>query len=274
MRLLADVRSLGGHALTSHLRERGRSARSIGDAVRAGQLRRPRRGIVVTPTIDPELEFAARHGVLLTCVTQARRLGIWVSEDPRLPHVAARHRGYHVEAVARVHWSAAPALRPPDQLEDPLPNVLFHVAECLPFEHALATWESAINKGKTDVQQLAALKLPPEAARLLAECAPFSDSGLESLFRTRLRWLRLPIRTQSWLHGHRVDFLIADRLVVQIDGKQHAGQQKTADYKHDAELQARGFHVIRMGYTQVMFEWPSVQEQIMQAIAAGLHLPR
>jgi hypothetical protein len=29
-----------------------------------------------------------------------------------------------------------------------------------------------------------------------------------------------------------------------------------------------------MGYTQVMFEWPSVQEQIMQAIAAGLHLPR
>lgn len=226
------------------------------------------------PTIDPALEFAARHGVLLTCVTQARRLGIWVSEDPPVPHVAARHRGHHVEVAARVHWTAAPVPRAPGQLEDALANVLFHVAECLPFEHALATWESALNKGKTDVQLLAALKLPPEGVRLLAECAPFSDSGLESLFRTRLRWLHLPIRAQSWLHGHRADFLIGDRLVVQADGRQHSGEQKIADYKHDAELQARGFHVIRVSYSQVMFEWPSVQEAIMQAIAAGLHLAR
>jgi very-short-patch-repair endonuclease len=109
---------------------------------------------------------------------------------------------------------------------------------------------------------------------VLQHCTPFADSGLETLFRTRLRWLRLPIRAQISIHGHRVDYLIGDRLIVQIDGKQHAGAQKAADNSHDAELQARGYHIIRVTYAQVMHDWPRVQHEIQLAIAAGLHLRR
>lgn len=274
MGLLRTVRSSGGFARTAHLREHGHSARSIGAAVHAGLLVRPRRGWVALPSLEPMLLFAVRHGVLLTCVTQARRLGIWVSEDPPSPHVAARTTGLHIDAKARVHWSGPPMPRPSTSLEDSVPNVLFHIAECLPFEHALASWESALNTGRTDLQLLSSLRLPPRATQVLAQCTPFADSGLETLFRTRLRWLRMPVRAQTWLQGHRVDFLIGDRLVVQIDGKQHAGAQRISDNKHDAELQARGYHVIRVSYAEVMFEWHAVQEAILLAIASGLHLRR
>lgn len=257
--------------LTSDLRDLGHSARAIASAVNHGTLLRPRRGIVVDPGLDPHLLFAARNGVLLSCVTQARRLGLWVSECPGRLHVASRGPGYHAEVDAKVHWSKPLMPCAPAALEDPLPNVLLNVARCLQFEHALATWESALNKRLIDLEFLSALPLPPRVRCVLENCTPFADSGLETLFRTRLAWLRLPIRAQTWLHGHRVDFLIGDRLIVQIDGKQHAGAQKISDYQHDASLRARGYSVVRVGYAQVMYDWPSVQEVILTALTAQLH---
>lgn len=77
---------------------------------------------------------------------------------------------------------------------------------------------------------------------------------------------------QTWIAGHRVDALIGDRLVVQIDGGTHVGAQRSADIRHDAELMLMGFHVIRVGYHQIIDEWPVVQDQIMRAVAQGLHL--
>ncbi len=271
MTLIADLRARGGFARTSALHELGHSPRAIGAAVRSGLLRRPRRGWVADRALDPQLLSAMRHGVVLSCVTQARRSGIWVTEDPPRPHVAARSRQQHVEVDAEVHWARPLVSRSPDALVDPLPNVLGYVAQCLPFEHALATWESALNKGKTDLQAMAALPLGPAARRVLQHCTPFSDSGLETVFKIRIRWLGAPIRAQVWLHGHRVDFLIGDRLVVQIDGKQHEGAQKVSDLKHDADLRLRGYCVIRVSYSQVMHDWPAVQEAIMLAFAEGLH---
>jgi very-short-patch-repair endonuclease len=50
------------------------------------------------------------------------------------------------------------------------------------------------------------------------------------------------------------------------------GAQRSEDIKHDAELKLQGYHVIRVSYTQVMFNWPAVQDLIMRAVAQGLHL--
>ncbi|MGW9631695.1 endonuclease domain-containing protein [Agromyces sp. NPDC055520] len=103
---------------------------------------------------------------------------------------------------------------------------------------------------------------------------PFADSGLESFVLTRLRWLDVRIVPQAWLEGHRVDFLIGDRLVLQIDGGHHVDAQRIADNEHDAELMLRGFHVIRVGYRQVVDDWPAVQMLIMRAVGQGLHRVR
>ncbi|MHA3724136.1 endonuclease domain-containing protein [Leucobacter sp. HY1910] len=89
-----------------------------------------------------------------------------------------------------------------------------------------------------------------------------------------MRWLQLPIRPQAWLHGHRVDFLIGDRLVVQIDGKQHEKAQRVSDRAHDAELMKRGYFVIRVGYAEVVYDWSTVETVILDAVARKLHLAR
>ncbi|MFK0239786.1 endonuclease domain-containing protein [Microbacterium sp. NPDC090281] len=89
-----------------------------------------------------------------------------------------------------------------------------------------------------------------------------------------MAWLNLPITPQVWIIGHRVDFLIGERLVVQIDGGHHVGSQRTSDIAHDAELMLRGYHVIRIGYDQLMNQWASVQSRILVAIAQRLHLAR
>ena len=68
--------------------------------------------------------------------------------------------------------------------------------------------------------------------------------------------------------------LVGDRLVVQIDGGTHVGEQRAEDIRHDAELKLLGYHVVRVTYHQVMHEWHVVQDLIMRSVTQGLHLAR
>lgn len=262
-----------GVSRVEHLRERGVSRYDVDTALADGVLTRVRVGWVALPGADPVLVAAAKRGVVLTCITQARRLGIWVHDEKSKAHlgVTPGARGGKPSA-ARVHWARPLVPRHPDLLEDPIENVLALIADCEPYEQALASWESAMNKGLVDRAQLSGLPWRPAARRLLAEAWPFSDAGLETYLRPRLRWLRVPLYFQTWIAGHRVDALIGDRLVLQIDGGTHVGTQRAEDIRHDAQLKLMGYHVIRVGYHQIMHEWHVVQDLIMRAIAQGLHL--
>ncbi|CAG7614144.1 type IV toxin-antitoxin system AbiEi family antitoxin domain-containing protein [Leucobacter soli] len=274
MLLLEKMRAADGIVRSRDLQAQGVSRHAIAKAVRAGTVRRLRRNWITLPDTDGDLQAAADRGVILSCVTQARRLGLWVPERPKHPHVAAPG-GRHIEAPScRVHWSAPIVPRTPSTLEDPLENVLMYTAKCQSHDFALAIWESALNKQLIDYAKLESLPFVGAARDLVRECSPHADSGLESIFRTRLAWLRVPIRPQIWLYGHRVDLFIGDRLVVQIDGRDHVGAQRTADNKHDIELKLRGYHVIRVSYEQIMFDWPSVQFLVQEAVARGLHLAK
>ncbi|WP_309692015.1 DUF559 domain-containing protein [Microbacterium foliorum] len=77
---------------------------------------------------------------------------------------------------------------------------------------------------------------------------------------------------QVWILGHRVDFVIGERLVIQIDGGHHVGEQRTSDIAHDALLKLHGYHVIRIGYDQLMSRWAQVQQVILTAIGQRLHV--
>ena len=135
-------------------------------------------------------------------------------------------------------------------------------------------WNSALNKGLVLLPALRRLPLKERARRVAEHASPFADSGLETVVPARLRWLRLPLRRQIWIQGHRIDHLLGDRLVLQIDGSSHVGAQRQEDIRHDAALMLMGYHVIRVGYFQVIDDWPSVQDMLMTAIAQGLHLAR
>jgi len=53
---------------------------------------------------------------------------------------------------------------------------------------------------------------------------PRCDSGNS----IRVCWLPVPITPQVWVRGHRVDLVIGDRFVIQIDGGHHVGVQRLA----------------------------------------------
>lgn len=270
--LLALVGERGGVVRTALLRDSGFSRRAIEAAVAGGALMRPRRGWVAKPATPRTLLDAACAGVVITCRTAAQHYGLWLHDSSGRPHVAVPvTRTGKVGVLAKVHWGAPLIPRPPETLIDPIENVLGYIAECEPFEQALATWDSALNKGLVDIPGMSRLALRPAARRVLSEASPFADAGLETYLRPRLRWLRVPVRVQSWVHGHRVDALVGDALILQIDGAHHVGVQRSSDIKHDAELVLRGYHVIRISYAQMMFEWPAVQDLIMRAVAQGLH---
>jgi len=184
-----------------------------------------------------------------------------------------RHAGrLDLAGPAVTHWQRPLVARSPGLLEDGVENMLAIVSRCQPRDTALAIVESALRKGLVDVASLRRLPLPADLRRLLEVANPFADSGLETFVGPRLRWMRLRILPQAWLLGRPVDFLIGERLVLQIDGAHHVGPQRTSDIEHDARLLLAGYHVIRVGYDQVVNDWAGVQALLVGAVARGLHL--
>ena len=272
MDVLRALDLFDGVARVETLRELGVTAHGLRRARERGRTFSVRRGWVARSGADRMLVAAAKRGVVLTCVTLAARRGLWVL-DASGPHVAAPpHSGHAKMTRGVVHWSEPLFPRHPDSCEDSLENALVLIARCQPHEAALAVWESAFKAGLVDPGILSRASLPPGARRMLEQATPFADAGTESIFRTRLRWLRLPITPQVWLLGHRVDFLIGERLVVQIDGGHHVDAQRTSDIAHDALLKLHGYHVIRISYEQLMNRWHEVQGSILAAIAQRLHV--
>lgn len=269
---LAELSRRGGVARTASLVSAGVSAHALRRAKEVGAVRRIRRGWVALPDADPLLVGAASRGVVLSCLTAAVRYGLWVP-DARPIHVAARPNAARLavpEGVV-VHWAVPLVERDPDAVVDGILNTLSLVAACQPTETALVVWESALNRGAVDREQLEQLALSPAARELLGRARPYSDSGLETIFVFRLRWLEVAMIPQAWVLGHRVDVLIGERLVIQIDGASHTGAQRTRDIEHDARLMLRGYHVLRFSYEQVMERWPEVQAVVMEAVAQGRH---
>jgi very-short-patch-repair endonuclease len=273
--VLDAVRAAEGIVRGTVLIARGHTHRTIAGLVDAGLLVRIRRVWLALPDADPLARAAARAAVVVTCVTQARRLGLWVLGDGPA-HVAASPHGTSVTVAddTVVHWGRPLVPRPPGLLFDVIENVLAAASACRPEEEARAMVESALRRGLVDREALLRLPITVRMRRIVEGASPWSDSGLETFFLPRLRWMRLPIRPQAWVAGHRVDFLIGDRLVIQIDGGHHVGRQRDADIAHDARLLLMGYHVIRVSFVQVVHDWPAVQDAIMRAVAQGLHLAR
>ena len=269
------ARRAGGVVRGVRLAEAGVSWRAVADAIDRGDLVRLRRRWLALSDADPHLAAAARAGVILACVSAAAQHGLWVASHTG-SHVAAAPHAGRVDVVpgTRVHRARPLIPRHPDSLVDGVGNTLVAVASCLPHHDALVVRESALNKRLISLEELSRLPLPARA-RALAEVAhPFADSGLETYLIARLRWLGLRLIPQAWLLGHRVDLLIGDLLVLQVDGGHHVGAQREQDIEHDALLMLHGYHVIRVGYRQVMHDWPQVQMTIMNAVAQGLHRAR
>lgn len=269
---VSELRRRGGITRTRTLLDAGVSTYALRRAKASGTIFSPRNGWVAVKDADWFALGAVRRGLVISCVTAAERRGLWIPEKGKWHVAAPPHAGrFQVPERTVVHWSTPVVPRQRDDVEDDLRNALALIAQCQPFETALVIWESALNKGLVDAQALARLPLPASAREVLVRARPFADSGLETIIIHRLRWMNLPMLPQAWVIGHRVDLLIGERLVIQLDGATHTGAQRTSDIEHDALLKLRGYHVLRFSYEQIMEHWEQVQAIIMEAVAQGLH---
>lgn len=264
-----------GYVHRRDLVESGLSADAIRDAVHREGLIVLRRQWMLRPGIHPALHTAARAGGWVTCCTAARAMGLWHPENETRTHIAvAPHSSSCFDADVAVHRGRPLTPRAPRALTDTIENVLASVAECLPYDDARAVWESAIHEQKTTLPHLTRVHgWRPAARRLVADCTALADSGLETLMATRLKRRGIAMRQQVKIAGHRVDGLIGARLVVQIDGYAYHEDARTRrrDIAHDRALHLLGYTVLRFDYQQIMHDWESVEAQILQALAQGLH---
>jgi very-short-patch-repair endonuclease len=113
--------------------------------------------------------------------------------------------------------------------------------------------------------------------RILSRVDASAESGIESIVRLRLRARGIRLRTQVHVSGvGRVDLLIGDRLVVELDGRQWHDRASTfeSDRKRDAALVIRGYLVMRFSYNRVMYEWNAVEQELLSLIRRDRHVAR
>ncbi|MGZ0711542.1 endonuclease domain-containing protein (plasmid) [Coraliomargarita sp. W4R53] len=247
-------------------------------AATAGSITVLRRTWLALPSASGDRADAAKHGARVACVSAARARGWWLPDDTCdglhlgfAPHA----RSGKFEGVA--HWTKPLAPGSIHDLIESPEDALAHVATCVDPEAAIVVWESAIRTEGLSVEALRAVSWISRAAQ---DCAArvngLSDSGLETIMVVRLSGWGIPIRQQIVIAGHRVDLLIGERLIIQVDGFAHhsSSAQRSRDVAHDAELRLREYTVLRFTYAQVIHDWIYVERTIARAIAVGAHLPR
>lgn len=172
-----------------------------------------------------------------------------------------------------LHRSKGPVPVETHALVDPILNVLFHTARCLPPRDALAIWESAIRRRLDDAEILMRIAWRSTPARRIAAVASsLSDSGLETWFIDLMRTIGVRVRQQVVIDGHPVDGLIGDALVVQLDGfAHHQAAERRRDLRADARLVLRGYTVLRFDMAQLLLTPDEVISIVAEAIAQGRH---
>ncbi|MFT4305624.1 MAG: DUF559 domain-containing protein [Microbacterium sp.] len=272
--LVTWVHRRGGAAHTADLRAAGFTVHGVRAAIAAGLLLRVRRSWLVSAQCDPVLRRAAELGGRVTCLSGAARMGLW-TPDHDLLHLAVAPTASRVGGDdLRLHWSRGPAPVGRHTLEDPLINVLGHVARCASLADAAAVWESAIRQRHVAAEVLARIIWRIEPARVLAATASrLSDSGVETRFVHLMRSIDVTVEQQVVIDGHSIDGRVGRHLLVQLDGfAHHQAADRRRDIRADARLRLRGYTVFRFDYVQVLFRPAEVVALVSAAMAQGLHL--
>ncbi|NQX33457.1 endonuclease domain-containing protein [Herbiconiux sp. VKM Ac-2851] len=274
--MIEQLAAAGGVASVSALAGRGISPREVDAAVRAGTIRRLRRGWVALPDASALLVDAVTIGGALSCTSLLDHRQVWTAHDDRLHVRVAPHAGHSrsVDRAARLHRSAL--IAPPRTAFDDVATALACASLCQSRLDAVVSLDSALGQGLVTIAELRRVFAPLSAVHrdhlLLVD--PASGSGLETKARLRIRSRRVRLRSQVQIEGvGRVDLLLGDRLVLELDGyRWHSSRTAfEEDRRRDLELARRGYRVLRLSWRQVTFDWDACERVILQLVRAGEH---
>lgn len=272
MRVSDEVMRSGECVPYSTLIGRGATEHHIRAAVASQSIIRVRQGWYGRG-LSAERTAAARAGGAVTCVSALRLHGAWTMPDDAVHVRVPTPRVSHVQRGIRVHRSVQ---RSEVGGIDDVRQAMGHVIQCASTEAAIVALDSALNRGLTtwtNVTEVCQSRKPS----LLQLLDPASESGIETLARLRLRRLRIRVRSQVVIDGvGRVDLLVGDRLVLEMDGR--AWHDRPGDFesdrRRDRALVSMGYLVMRASYAQVMGEWASIESQILSLVRDRRHLRR
>lgn len=286
--ITATLRQLGGVADLSTLVDAGFSRRSIQRSAAQGWITRVRRGWYAVAGADRDVVRAVRVGGRLACISACSHFGIWTPADARLhvsvtpqsnnhktPDDASRVRTPADDTV--LHWACAdPDLRARAQL----PSVVAALSDamrCQPPDAAFAMVESALHRGLLSEMDRWELywQVPARCRASISQAGQASGSGTESLFAFRMRALGVELLQQVEVGGvGRVDFVIGDCLIVEIDSEEHHGStsQRRRDLNRNAIAASLGYVTLRFDYWQVIDDWATVEAAVLASISRGDHL--
>lgn len=278
----------GGVVRTSTLLGVGFGSDDVRAAIRAGQLVRVARGWLAAQESDQKVAEAVQAGGILGCASAITFHGGWDLNDGKLHLYCSqreRRRTTSVKAAgsARVQICPSPRCRQSYQVAVlPLSDALIQAGFCLHPYDFLVQAESLIQCRKMAADEVRATMagINSRIDRMMQKL-DISESGIETMVRLRLRGKGIKLTPQVPIPevGHRVDFLIGTRLVIEVDGAEHHGSKEAFEHdrSRDLDLSALGYHVVRVTYRQVMYEWASVEAKVLQMVRMGLHtqpLPR
>ncbi|MDQ0613744.1 very-short-patch-repair endonuclease [Microbacterium sp. W4I4] len=262
----------GGIARGTYLQRYGCTRDRLASAVHQGLIRRVRPGVFALPSLDSKVRTAAAHGGELTCADALRARQVWILPDAddevhvwlgragrRHPHSGCACTSHRSAGTAQVGYAS-------------VATALIHAYRCLSEEAFFAAYESAWNWRlitASDRRRIRA-ELPRKAAWMLDLARSDSQSGLESLLRFRLHLLGISLDCQVEIDSvGRVDFVAGGRLIIEVDGRENhaAAERRHNDLVRDAAASARGYETLRFDYSQVIYNWDTVVEAILPALA-------
>ena len=270
---------------TGHLTRAGLTKHAIAQAVSKGILLRMRKGMYCA--IDrplSQLSIARMAGSNLTCISALEHYGLWIPKRAEGAHFRMSRKRMADWAASTVRKQFAPlsvahvahAAPPPSGAIDSAAVAILTSAQCLERDDLVATIESTMRRGMTYEQALA---IGPHGNARLREALRLvdpelkSESGLETLVRLRLAARRLAVRQQAWVCGWPVDFLIGDRLIIEVDG--FAYHSSPADYERDRRkdrtLHANGYIVLRFTSRDIMERWEACEREILEFVKLRKH---
>lgn len=269
---------LGGWARTQELHDRGVTRKALQRAVAELRVLRVREGWYVAVGASPELVAAVRHGGVLGCLSAAEVHGLWVPEFAGI-HVwmhEGAHRRSHEKCTCVAHWDLPPR---EEARSVSVEHALAQVAECAGGEAFFVCLESALRHRKLSAkgERWLRLVLPRAMVEIIELARDDADSGIESIVRYRFHCLGISMKSQCEVPGvGRVDYLIGDRLLIEVDGKEnHDGpSERHKDLIRDAQAAALGLETLRFDYAMVMYDWNLVEAAVRSRVDHGLHLHR
>jgi very-short-patch-repair endonuclease len=176
-----------------------------------------------------------------------------------------------------IHWSGSDSGAATRSHLPSVATALTDAMACQPADIAFAIVDSAMHRGLlSDFDRWVLYHRLPERCRAsVAQADGVSESGTESLFAYRMSALGVILQPQVDIAGvGRVDFVIGDCLIVEIDSEEHHGTavQRRRDLHRDAVAAALGFITLRFDYWQIMEDWPTVEAAVVASVARGDHL--